>query len=191
LAKALAQRPDVPFDVRWRAYRLDPTIPPEGYERKAYLQAKFGDTERVKAAGETIRQLGESLGIRFAFESIERAPNTLDSHRLIRWAGTAGVQDEVVERLFSSYFEQGRDISDRSVLREIAAEAGMDAELVADLLAQDADSALVEREDTLAHQMGVTGVPTFIIANKYAASGAQEPEAFLQIIDKVLSEAAA
>lgn len=191
LAKALAQRPDVPFDVRWRAYRLDPTIPPEGYERKAYLQAKFGDTERVKAAGETIRQLGESLGIRFAFESIERAPNTLDSHRLIRWAGTAGVQDEVVERLFSSYFEQGRDISDRSVLREIAAEAGMDAELVADLLAQDADSALVEREDALAHQMGVTGVPTFIIANKYAASGAQEPEAFLQIIDKVLSEAAA
>ncbi len=191
LAKALAQRPDVPFDVRWRAYRLDPTIPPEGYERKAYLQAKFGDTERVKAAGETIRQLGESLGIRFAFESIERAPNTLDSHRLIRWAGTAGVQDEVVERLFSSYFEQGRDISDRSVLREIAAEAGMDAELVVDLLAQDADSALVEREDTLAHQMGVTGVPTFIIANKYAASGAQEPEAFLQIIDKVLSEAAA
>jgi len=190
LAKALAARPGVPFDVRWRAYRLDPSVPREGYDRKAYLEAKFGGGERLKAMGETIRQTGESEGIAFAFEAIARTPNTLDSHRLVRWSGTAGVQDEVVERLFRAYFEQGHDIGDRAVLAGVAAEAGMDAELVADLLAQEADVALVEREDALAHQMGVSGVPTFIFANKYATSGAQEPETLLQIIDKVLGEAA-
>ncbi len=190
LAKALAARPDVPFDVRWRAYRLDPAVPREGYDRKAYLEAKFGKGERIKAMGETIRATGESEGIRFAFDAIARTPNTLDSHRLVRWSATAGVQDEVVERLFSAYFEQGRDIGDRKVLTDVAAEAGMDGELVADLLAQGADVALVEREDALAHQMGVTGVPTFIFANKYATSGAQEPATILEIIDKVLGEAA-
>lgn len=190
LQRALAARPETAFDVRWRAYRLDPTVPPEGYDRKAYLEAKFGKGERVKAMGETIRATGESVGIRFAFEAIARTPNTLDSHRLIRWAGTAGVQDDVVEKLFTAYFEEGRDIGDLAVLRAIAADAGMDAELVADLMAQDADRALIEREDALAHQMGVSGVPTFIFANKFATSGAHEPETFLQIIDKVLSEAA-
>ena len=190
LQRALAARPETVFEVRWRAYRLDPTVPPEGYDRKAYLEAKFGKGERVKTMGETIRATGESVGIRFAFEDIARTPNTLDSHRLIRWAGTAGVQDDVVEKLFTAYFEEGRDIGDPAVLCAIAADAGMDADLVADLITQDADRALIEREDALAHQMGVSGVPTFIFANKYVTSGAHEPETFLQIIDKVLSEAA-
>jgi len=190
LAKALAARPEIEFDVRWRAYRLDPTVPPEGYDRKAYLAAKFGDGERVKAMGDAIRAAGDSEGIAFDTARILKTPNTLDSHRLVRWAGTAGVQDEVVERLFRAYFEDGRDIGDRKVLTEIAEDAGMDSELVRYLLVQDADREIVEREDSLAHQMGISGVPTFIFASKYAASGAQDPAAILQIIDKVVSEAA-
>lgn len=188
LARAFAARPGVPFDVRWRAYRLDPTVPRQGYDRKAYLQAKFGDGERVKAMGEAIRAAGESEGIAFAFDSIQRTPNTTDSHRLVRWAGTAGVQNDVVERLFAAYFEQGRDIGDRKVLTAIAAEAGMDSDLVHELLAQEADTEIVEREDALAHKMGVTGVPTFIFGNKYSASGAHDPEILLQLIDKVAGE---
>ena len=190
LGKALAARPDIEFDVRWRAYRLDPTVPREGLERKAYLEAKFGDGGRIKAMGEAIRDAGAGEGIEFAYDKIEKTPNTLDSHRLVRWAGTAGVQDDVVERLFKAYFEDGRDVGNRKVLVEIANDAGMDGELVHYLLAQEADTQLVEREDALAHQMGISGVPTFIFANKYAASGAHEPEKLLRVIDTIVKETA-
>jgi predicted DsbA family dithiol-disulfide isomerase len=189
LARALAMRPQVRFEVHWRPYRLDPSIPAEGVDRKAYLAAKFGDGERMKAMSQALRQSGEAEGIVFAYDRIAKTPNTLDSHRLVRWAASAGVQDDVVERLFSAYFEHGRDIGDRSVLAEIAGEAGMDADLVARLLAEGADRELVEREDGLAHEMGITGVPTFIFANKYAVSGALEPEKLVRVVDTVLREA--
>jgi len=141
--------------------------------------------------GVAIREAGESENIFFAFDRIGRTPNTLDSHRLIRWAGTAGVQNDVVELLFAAYFEQGRDIGDTDVLAEIAAEAGMDETLVKQLLAEGADRELVEREDMLAHKMGISGVPTFIFANKYLVSGAHDPESLVQLIDKIVEEAAA
>jgi len=190
LARALAERPDIEFDVRWRAFRLDPTIPPEGVERRAYLKAKFGDGERPKAMSDAIRAAGESEAIAFAFDRIARTPNTLNSHRLIRWAGNEGLQDEIVEALFKAYFEDGRDIGNLDVLVEIASETGMDSALVADLLEEDADRALIEREDELAHRMGISGVPTFIFANKYAVSGAHDAETLLQVIDKAAKEAA-
>jgi len=190
LARALLERPDMEFDVRWRAFRLDPTIPPEGVDRKAYLKAKFGDGERPRAMSEAIRQAGEAEDIAFAFDRIATTPNTIDSHRLIRWAGGAGLQDEVVEGLFKAYFEDGRDIGNIDVLVEIADEAGMDTALVADLLEDGADRELIEREDALAHRMGISGVPTFIFANKYAVSGAHDPETLLEIIDKVAKEQA-
>jgi predicted DsbA family dithiol-disulfide isomerase len=185
LERAIELRPDIEFKVQWRPYRLDPTVPKQGVERKAYLRAKFGEGPDVAERGEIIRTLGEKEEIAFDFGSIARTPNTTDSHRLIRWAGTAGVQDSVVEGLFSAYFEQGRDIGDHAVLEWISAQAGMDGDLVRELLEQDADVALVAKEDALAHQMGISGVPTFIFANKYMVSGAQEPEALLSIVEKV------
>lgn len=181
LDRALAARPDIAFDVRWRAYRLDPTVPKEGVDREAYMQAKFGDT---RVMSDALLEAGLCEGIAFAFERIAKRPDTLDSHRLIRWSEFAGKQSEIVERLFKAYFEQGRDIGDDRVLVEIAAEAGMDAELVAELLAGDADSDLVEQEDALARRMGITGVPTFIFANKYMISGAHDAETLLNIIDQ-------
>ena len=185
LDRALEQRPDIEFDVRWRPFRLDPTVPPQGIERKAYLKAKFGDGPEVAERGQAIQILGEREGIAFAFDRITRTPNTTDSHRLIRWAGTIGVQDTVVEELFAAYFEQGRDIGDVGVLEWVAAQAGMDVDLVHDLLGQDADRDLVAREDELAHRMGIKGVPAFIFANKYLRSGAQDTEAFLRVIEKI------
>jgi len=190
LGRALIERPDIVFDVRWRAFRLDPTIPPEGVERRAYLKAKFGDGERPKAMSEAILAAGESEAIAFAFERIAKTPNTIDSHRLIRWAGSADLQDQMVETLFKAYFEEGRDIGDLDVLVELAGDAGMDTALVADLLEEGADREIVEREDETAHRMGISGVPTFIFANKYAVSGAHDPETLLQVIDKVAGEAA-
>jgi len=189
LARALATRPEIPFEIHWRPYQLDPTIPREGVERRAYMIKKFGDTPRIAAMGETIRAEGVGEGIDFAMDKIARSPNTLDSHRLIRWAGGAGKQDDVVERLFIAYFTQGRDIGDREILAEIAGEAGMDAAAVRDLLGGDADAAIVEREAGMANQMGISGVPTFIFDSKMMISGAREPELLVKVIDRALQAA--
>lgn len=191
LGKALASRPQINFTVRWRAYRLDPTVPRQGLERRAYMKARFGDDDRIRQIGEAIRDAGSKENIHFAYDRIARTPNTLDSHRLIRWAASAGVQDQVVEHLFKAYFEEGRDIGSATVLCDIAAAAGMELDLVSRLLTSDADVELIEREDALAHQMGISGVPTFIFANRYATSGAHEPEVLLQVIDRLLDEAGA
>jgi predicted DsbA family dithiol-disulfide isomerase len=150
------------------------------------MKAKFGDGARVQSMSEALRAEGLREGIPFAFDRIDRRPNTLDSHRLIRWAARAGVQDAVVERLFAAYFLEGRDIGDPAVLEFLAADIGMDSLQVAELLAEDTDLAAVEREAKLAGEMGITGVPTFIFASKYVLSGAREPEVLLQVIDKVL-----
>jgi len=187
IARAMAMRPDVKFDVFWRPYRLDPTVPREGVDRRAYLKAKFGDSPRSTAMGEAIRAEGAAEGITFAFEKISKTPNTLDSHRLVHWAGGVGVQDAIVEALFKAYFVDGRDVGDQAVLVAIAAEAGMDGALVERLLASDADLQPVEREAGLANEMGISGVPTFIFDSRLMISGAREPELLVRVIDKALA----
>ena len=189
IGRAMAMRPHVNFDVFWRPYRLDPTIPREGVDRRAYLKAKFGDSPRSSAMGDAIRAEGAGEGIEFAFDKIAKSPNTLDSHRLVRWAASAGVQDDMVERLFRAYFIDGRDVGDPAVLSAIAGEAGMDGELVATLLAGDADLEAVEREAGLANEMGISGVPTFIFDSKFMISGAREAELLVRVIDKALAAA--
>lgn len=187
LAKALASRPDVKAEVLWRPFRLDPSVPREGVDRRAYLQAKFGDNPNRAAMSEALRSEGAGEGLDFAFDKIARTPNTLDSHRLIRWAAGAGVQDNVVERLFEAYFFDGRDIGDAAVLTEVAEAAGMNGALVANLLSGDADLEPVEREAGMASQMGISGVPTFIFDGKFMISGAREPEILARIIDKAVA----
>lgn len=189
-----AERPDVKFDVRWRPFQLNPETPKEGVDRKASIKRKFGDGEHLKAMAQTIRDAGTSAGIAFNFEAQEKTPNTLDSHRLIRWSETAGCQPQVVEALFKAYFVEGRDIGDTNVLTEIAGACGMDAELVCELLGKDTDLDLVRDEDTLAREMGIGGVPTFLINDSFIIGGAQEPETlcrlFLKVIEKEEARAA-
>lgn len=185
LEGALAARPDLDVRVTWRAYQLNPDLPPEGMARDAYLQAKFGGSGRAKAIYDQVRQAGAEEELAFAFDKIERAPNTLDSHRLIRWAGSARCQDAVVEALFDAYFFQGRDISDHGVLTAIADNAGMDAALVARLLKEGQDRDRVAEEVAQVRRMGITGVPTFIFEGQYAVQGAQNTEVLGQVITKV------
>ena len=191
LDAAVAQRPDLGIQVNWRPYQLDPNVPREGVERRAYFRAKFGDGERVKGMSETLVTYGAELGIADAFDKAEKRPNTIDSHRLIRWASSVGVQDAVVEALFKAYFEQGRDIGDAAVLTSVAADCGMDAELVEELLASEADRELVLREAGLAGQMGVQGVPAFVLEGKYVLVGAQDTDVLLRVFDKVREKQAA
>jgi predicted DsbA family dithiol-disulfide isomerase len=190
LMRAMALRPEIAFDVKWRPYRLDPTVPAGGMDRQAYMRAKFGDDPmKIVEMHKLIAQEGAKDGIEFDFAAIQRRPDTLDSHRLIRWAEANGVQDDVVERLFIAYFENGEDIGDIRVLSDIADICGMDGVEMARLLESDDDVALVEREDQLAREIGVTGVPAFIFGGRIAVSGAREPDMLAQAIDKALEAA--
>ena len=184
LERALELNPDIDVTVNWRPFQLDPTIPPQGKDRKRYLQEKFGGSDRIFEIHQQLTSLGLEAGIEFDFDAIEISPNTLDAHRLIRWASQAApnVQDAVVGILFSYYFEQGKDIGDHQVLLEAAGEAGMDVAIVASLLPTDADAVGVRQEIDTANQIGVRGVPCFILDQKYAVMGAQSAETLADAI---------
>ena len=186
LQRAMELRPAIAFDVKWRPYQLDTTVPRGGMDRQAYMRAKFGDDPRkIVEMYKLIATEGEKEGIAFDFAAITRRSNTLDSHRLIRWAAAAGVQDEIVERLLIAYFENGEDIGDIRVLADIADMCGMDGLETAQMLEDGTDLELVAREDQIAREMGVTGVPAMIFGGKLAVSGAREAEVLLSIIDRV------
>ncbi|MCW6508969.1 DsbA family oxidoreductase [Lichenifustis flavocetrariae] len=187
LEAAIAQSGE-PVDIRWRPFQLDPTIPPAGLDRGAYVSAKFGSLAALDAAHEKLSASGAEEGIAFAFDRIARAPNTIDAHRLIRWALSADLQDAVVEALFQAYFVEGRDIGDRKMLVGLAEAAGMDATLVHRLLASGADEADVRDEIATAVRLGVSGVPFFIFAGRYAVPGAQTAEVLAAAIAKARSE---
>lgn len=173
----------------WRPFQLDASIPQGGVDRKTYLEKKFG-AERAKEVGHTIRDFGAAVGIGFRFDLIEKSPNTLDSHRLIRWASTAGCQNEMVDILFRRYFEDGEDIGSHDVLVDAAGEAGMDTDIVRDLLSKDADKELITREDAAARHMGIQGVPSFVINSQWVVTGAQEPETLVRMFNKLLAREA-
>lgn len=177
-------------EVRWRPFQLDATIPAQGLDRQAYMRAKFGDGPRLAEAHARLKTLGEEVGVAFDFAAIRRSPNTLDAHRLIRFAGEAGAADAVVERLFSDYFVQGRDIGDRAVLIEAARACGLDGEAVAARLASGEGSDEVRAEIETAQRDGVQGVPFFIFASKYAVSGAQSEEVLAQAIARAREDTA-
>lgn len=189
LESAIAQVPEIEVAVRWRPYQLDPNIPPQGTPRRDYMLAKFGSEEKLREIHDSIVGLGEAEGIRFNFGAMETAANTLDAHRLIRWAGSpkapSGAQTRVVRRLFELNFEEARDIGDRTVLAEAAEDGGMDRALVEALLDSPADADAVRAEIGTAAQMGVRGVPCFLLEGKYAVMGAQDAETLADAIRQV------
>ena len=160
LDRALESRPDHTFDIHWRPFQLNPDMPPEGMDRQAYLEWKFGGPDGAARVYGQIEQTARDTGLDIDFPAITRTPNTLDTHRLIRWARVEGRQTLVVTQLFHRYFRQGQDISDHNVLGEVANTVGMDEALVHRLLDGDADLEETRLEDAKAREMGVTGVPT-------------------------------
>ncbi|MBX3597178.1 MAG: DsbA family protein [Rhizobiaceae bacterium] len=192
LESALAAAPEIEATVRWRPYQLDPTIPQEGLDRRDYMISKFGSEDRIKQIHANIVSLGAAEGISFDFDAIKMAPNTLDAHRVIRWAASNGseVQNRLVNILFSAYFEQGQNIGDRTILLEAAQLAGMDVSVVETLLPSDADIEAVQTEIATASRMGITGVPCFLLENKYAVMGAQDASVLTDAIRQVAQEKA-
>lgn len=185
LDRALAERPDHPFRIRWLPFMLNPDMPREGMDRRAYLEAKFGGKEEAVRAYAPIAEAAEAAGLSIDFEAIRRTPSTIDAHRLIHWAELEGVQTAIVSALFRAYFEEGRDIGDAEVLGDIADANGLDASVVLRLLATDEDRREIVERDAAARGMGVTGVPTFIVAKQHAVPGAQPPELWTKVISEL------
>jgi predicted DsbA family dithiol-disulfide isomerase len=190
LDKALALLPEIKVEVINRPFFLDPSIPPEGLDRHKYMADKFGEA-RLATIHKPLEEMGTKDGVPYQFDKIKRTPNTLDAHRLIRWAQQADMQPAVVEALFMAYWNQGRDVGDHDTLVAIASECGMDGREVAQLLKQDTDKEAVLTEAQRAVEMGVTGVPTFIMAQRYGISGAQDVSVLVDAIKKIAAEASA
>lgn len=180
---------DAAIVVQWRPFELDPTVPAEGRDHQAMLAEKMGSAERRDEINGQLTALGKEVGIDFHFDRILISPNTFDAHRLLLWAHTESValQNVVLDKLFKAHFEEGRNISDHKVLADIAAEAGMDRDMIARLLESDSDKDMIRSEIANATQMGVSGVPFFVFNGKYAVSGAQPVE----VLQSALTELAA
>ncbi|MEE2525341.1 DsbA family oxidoreductase [Hyphobacterium sp. HN65] len=187
-AKKIAN--DIKTEVTWRPYELDPSLPEEGVPYRDYMKAKFSgeNEERWKAMRTHLEAAGPGVGIDFRFDSIQHRPSTVNAHRVIRWARgqSAKKADAVAEGLFEAFFRDNRDIGDMDVLVGIAEAAGLDPVIVRDLLATDRDKAEVREEEAFFHQIGVTGVPTFIFEGQFAVPGAADP----QVLANALREAA-
>lgn len=178
---------DISVSVTWRPYQLNPDLPRDGVDHKAHLAAKLGGQAAVERAHEMLTGLGTAEGIAFNFEAVKISPNTLDAHRLIRWALTnsPAVQNAVVTALFQANFEEGRNVGDPAVLLDIAETCGLEGPVIAALLASDADKAEVKAEVDSARSMGVTGVPCFILDSQYAVMGAQSTDALADALREI------
>jgi predicted DsbA family dithiol-disulfide isomerase len=188
LDKALAEFPDIQFQVCYRPFFLDPTLPPDGMDRTDYLTRKFGE-ERLATLHDPLIAAGKEDGVPYDFSKITRTPNTLNAHRLSRWAQVVGSQRTVMEALFMAYWSWGQDISSHEVLGTIATVNGLHGEDITELLATDADKQDVIDEARMAGEIGITGVPTFIFNRKYGAVGAQPVEALKAMIRKASEDA--
>jgi predicted DsbA family dithiol-disulfide isomerase len=191
LDAALIDFPLHPFTIEWHPFQLNPDMPPEGMDRRAYLEAKFGGKDGAVTAYKPVVDKAEAAGIEINFDKIARTPNTIDTHRLIHWAGIEQRQTFVVDLLFKAYFVEGRDISDQEVLADVADAAEMDATLVTRLLATDEDTTDIRARDAHSREMGISAVPTFIVANQHAVPGAQDPATWRNVISEIMEQIAA
>lgn len=170
--------------VRWHPFELNPNMPPEGAERRAYRIKKFGSWERSLELDAQVGRAFAGEGLTFNSKQMARTPNTFDAHRLVWLAGEKGVQDAVVEALFKAYFTDGRDLSDRAALAAVVVEGGLDAKEVDDLLAGDRGAAGVREWEQKGQRLGISGVPFFVINGTVPLSGAQPPEVFRAAIEQ-------
>lgn len=183
LEKALALRPDLAATVRWWPFLLNPDIPAGGVERSAYLMRKFGNQARISRVFVAISDFAQSVDIDFAFDRIERTPNTLNAHRLVRFADGQGMASAAVEALFQAHFVRGRDIGEVRELIAIGTRVGLDAARLTVYLKSDLDVTEVYAANARAHRLGINGVPTFVFERSYVISGAQDSQVLSRMFD--------
>jgi predicted DsbA family dithiol-disulfide isomerase len=181
IERALAQRPDVAAEIRWRPFLLNPELPPGGIDRQAYLERKFGSNYRIQRIHAAALQAGQGEGIAFNFDAVRRMPNSMNAHRLINFAGSH--QSDIVEALFQAYFVEAIDIGDIQSLVRLAEANGLNPNEVESYLRSSSGVLQVETENARMHRLGVSGVPCYIFEEQYAIAGAQEPEIIARLLD--------
>jgi predicted DsbA family dithiol-disulfide isomerase len=188
IENALALVGDVPVEIRWRPFFLNNWVPREGISRDEYLTAKFGSPEAYKGIAGRVVAAANEEGLLYRPELVKRQPNTTDCHRLIHWAKAQGKSADMKQRLMELYFRDGGDLTDTDVLVQAAADCGLDADDVRKLLATDEDVELISAQAKEASDKGISGVPTFVFAQKYAVSGAQPAEQLARAVRQVSGE---
>jgi predicted DsbA family dithiol-disulfide isomerase len=171
--------------VTWRPFQLNPTMPLVGMDRTTYLKAKFGSLEAFGRMEEQLLAAGAGERIPFAFEKIERTPNTFAAHRLVWYAAQHGKQDAVVETLFRAYFLEGKDVGELKTLTHVAAEAGLDRTETDAFLASDKGVGEVTEEEAVGRRLGIRGVPYFVLNGRVSIAGAQTPDIFVSAIRQI------
>jgi predicted DsbA family dithiol-disulfide isomerase len=188
IENALKLVPDVPVEVNFRPFFLNPWVPREGISREEYLTTKFGSVDAYKGIAQRVVMAAGEEGLVYRPDNVKRQPNTIDCHRLIHWAEAIGKAPEMKQRLMELYFRDGGDLTDTNVLVQAAADIGLDAEDVRRRLATDEDVALISAQAQDAADKGIQGVPTYVFAQKYAVSGAQDPAMLARAIRQVSAE---
>lgn len=183
LEQALRKRLDTPRTIRWRPFLLNPAMPVTGMARDEYMIYRFSTLTRAYHVYQTLEETGKSLGIPFRFSAITHIPNTINAHRLVMKGREPDIQERLVEGLFQAYFLEVRDISDKSVLFDIAKDAGMsDRDYHAVWEDHEAVTRILQANAEL-HDWGISGIPTYIFNQRMVLSGAQSPEAILRLMD--------
>ncbi|MEC7929488.1 MAG: DsbA family oxidoreductase [Pseudomonadota bacterium] len=187
LQKAMTQlSPKVEFEINWKPYELHPEIPENGYDKKLYMQQRFGNLSGKASPYKQIEKIGKSLGFDFNFSKSERIPNTFNAHRLLWKAREFGIQTELSEALFKCYFTEGKDIGSREVLLEVATKVGMDSKMIQLFLDSKEGGQETADEEMNFIEKSIGAVPTYFINEKYIIQGGQEPETFVSFLNKIL-----
>ncbi len=190
LSLALAERPRVRVTRRWHPFLLNPDLPRHGIDRSLYLAIRFGSRDRARQAQAVIEETARRDGLALNLNRISRTPNTLDAHRLTILATAAGTAEPLTESLFTAYFVDGLDIGDRDLLLMLAARAGVDPDQARACLNSDGDADLaLFQTEILSHQLDLHAVPCFIFDRRFVLAGAQEPAAFLPLLDLAIADA--
>lgn len=185
LEAALVEWKGAPVEIEWHPFQLDPTIPAEGMSRKDYLINKFGSLESIQPMINNLEAVGKDLGIAFDFGKESTSVNTLPLHQLLHVAGEEGFKDQLKERFLKAYFEENLRLNDIDVLSSIMEAFGWSKEKVQEIIADQAIAQTVKNEIAYYQQRGVSGVPFFVINDKFGISGAQPKEAFLEAFASV------
>ncbi|NEW89397.1 DsbA family oxidoreductase [Rhodopseudomonas sp. WA056] len=188
IEQAIALAPEVPVELIYRPFFLNPWVPREGISRDEYLTKKFGSPERYKEIAGRIAETAAQEGLEYHPERVQRQPNTIDCHRLIHWASAIGQGPAMKQRLMELYFRDGGDLTDPEVLVQAAAECGLDAADIRARLATDQDIEEVSAQAQEAAEKGISGVPTYVFMHQYAVSGAQDPALIARAIRKLSAE---
>ena len=174
------------FDLVWRPFQLNPDMPKEGMDRQKYLELKFSGKENAKQTYASIYESGLKNNIHFQFTKITLTPNSFASHKLLALAHQYSKQSEVVETLFYAYFIEGINIGDLNQLIEIAKQHNIHNEHTLQYLQSDEDKESLLAEETHARELGIKGVPCFIVNKEFVLFGAQDKKKFLDIFNKII-----